>query len=95
MTAAAAGVPAERFRAYMGLKYVMPVQLYAAPEWLVPLAPPHGCTSFRATGRASGVAANLLHKNRDYRKLPQSAHVRQVTGKRRVLGAGDVGDVGM
>ena len=96
-TAEAAGVAAARFRAYMGLKYVMPAQVYAAREWVEPLRPlpPHGCTSFMATGTASGVPANLLHKNRDYRKLPQAAHVKALTGTRRVLGAGDVGDVGL
>src|SRR5262249_33563020 len=70
-----------------------PHRVYAEAEWVEPL--PHGCTSFMATGKASGLPANLVHKNRDARPVPQAAHIKHVSGKRRVLGAGDVGDVGL
>jgi hypothetical protein len=91
-TGQAGGVDAERFHAYTALKYCRPDRIYKAAEWLEPL---QECTSFLATGRASGVTANLLHKNRDAWMTPQSVQIKQVTGTRRVLGGGSVGDLGL
>ncbi|MBD3292642.1 MAG: hypothetical protein GF393_06930 [Armatimonadia bacterium] len=91
-TAEAAGVPEERFVAYQGLKYTFPQRVYKRDDWVEPR---EGCTSFMAIGEASGIAANLVHKNRDADMVPQSAHIKQIDGGRRVLGGGDVGHIGL
>ena len=91
-TGAAAGVDADRFRAYCALRYCRPERIYKASEWLEPL---EECTSFLAAGRACGLRANLLHKNRDAAMVPQAVTIRPIAGKQRVLGAGDVGDLGL
>jgi hypothetical protein len=91
-TAEAAGVDADHFRAYTALKYCRPERIYKKTQWLAPV---QECTSFMAVGSASGVQANLLHKNRDAWMTPQSVQIKQVTGTRRVLGGGSVGDLGL
>ena len=91
-TGAAGGVDAERYVAYMGLKYCNLERIYKEDEWLEPR---EGCTSYMAIGSASGLEATLVHKNRDARQVPQAPVIRHVSGKHRVLGSSDVGDLGL
>jgi hypothetical protein len=91
-TGAAAGIEADRHTAYTGLKYCNLERIQQEEEWLEPR---EGCTSYMAIGSASGLEANLVHKNRDARQVPQAPVIRHVSGKHRVLGSSDVGDLGL
>lgn len=53
------------------------------------------CTAFMVLGGASGCQANLLHKNRDERRTPQSFFVKHVAGKNRIIGGVEVGGLGL
>ena len=90
--AAFAGVDAGRYAVYSALRYCRPERIYKTDAWLEPL---EECTSFLAIGSACAVAANILHKNRDAAMVPQSVHIKQVAEKERVIGGGDVGDLGL
>jgi hypothetical protein len=66
----------------------------AAPAELRP--PPTGnCTAFMVIGSASGCRANLLHKNRDERRVPQTFFMKQVDEQNRLLGSVEVGGLGV
>lgn len=91
-TGAAGGVEPGRYLAYMGLKYCNLERIHEDADWLQPR---EGCTSFMATGSATGIAGNLVHKNRDARQVPQAPVIRHVSGRHRVLGSSDVGDLGL
>lgn len=58
-------------------------------------AQPENCTAFVVIGAASGCGANLLHKNRDEKAIPQSFFVKHVAGKSRITGGVEVGGLGL
>ncbi|MCX7599614.1 MAG: C45 family peptidase [Armatimonadetes bacterium] len=68
--------------------------LNANPKALSPAAM-ENCTAFMVIGAASGCGANLLHKNRDEKPLPQSFFVKHVIGKNRIMGGVEIGGLGL
>lgn len=66
----------------------------ANPSELAPKEP-ENCTGFIVIGAASGCKANLLHKNRDEKPIPQSFFVKHAVGKNRIIGGIEVGGLGL
>jgi hypothetical protein len=61
------------------------------------LSPPAAgdCTSFMVIGSASGCGGNLLHKNRDEKRHPQTFFAKHVDGQNRLLASAEVGGLGV